>query len=129
MILEAIVYSKQLKWETKLSVDSQKELERLKADGHPLKLDGKSFIGDYEPENVRNTQLYRTLLHEFGHYVHYLRMVEHPTIQNEPLEDWELRNEKYFKVPLTEKERFAHRYADNLRQKLIENNIIPFNPL
>jgi len=34
--------------------------------------DKRYFISDYDLEKVRNTQLYRTLLHEFGHYIYYL---------------------------------------------------------
>ena len=129
IILEAVDYSKQLKWATKLSIDSQKELERLKADGHSIKQGNRFLTADYKLENVRNTQLYRTLLHEFGHYVHYLQEVERPAIDDEPIENWELRNDNYFKIPQVETEKFAHKYADTLRQKLIDNNIIPFNPI
>ena len=127
IILEAVDYSKQLKWPTKLSIDSQKELGRLKTDGHPINQNGRFFVADYKIENVRNTQLYRTLLHEFGYYVHYLQEVEHPGINDEPIESWELRNDNYFKISQIEKERFAHKYADTLRQKMVGNNNISLN--
>ena len=127
VILEAIDYDNQLKWPTKLSIDSQKELERLKTDGHPINQNGRFFVADYKIENVRNTQLYRTLLHEFGHYAHYLQEVERPAIEDEPIENWESRHNNYFKIPQIEKEKFAHKYADTLRQKMIDNNIIPFS--
>lgn len=127
IILEAVDYSKKFKWVKKLSIDTQRELERLIADGHPIKKAERFFTADYKLENVRNTQLYRTLLHEFGHYVHYLQTVEHPTIEDEPIENWELRDSHYFKISQIEKETFAHKYADTSRQRLIDNNIIPFN--
>ena len=127
IILEAVDYSKKLKWVKKLSIDSQKELERLKADGHPIIQTERFFTADFKPENVRNTQLYRTLLHEFGHYVHYLQIVKRPAIEDESMEKWELRNSYYFKISPVEKEKFAHKYADTLRQRMIDNNIIPFN--
>lgn len=127
IILEAVDYGKKMKWTTKLSIDSQKELERLKADGHPIKQNDRFFIADCKLENVRNTQLYRTLLHEFGHYVHYLQEVERPAVEDEPIESWESRIDNYFKIPQIEKENFAHKYADTLRQTMIDNNIIPFN--
>jgi hypothetical protein len=129
IILEAVDYTKRLKWAMNLSIESQKELERLKNDGHLINQNGRFFIADYKIENVRNTQLYRTLLHEFGHYVHYLREVEHPAIEDEPLERWELRHDNYFKIPQVEKEKFAHKYADTLRQKMIDNHIIPFDQM
>lgn len=127
IILEAVDYNKKFKWAAKLSIDSQKELERLKADGHPIIQTERFFTADYKPENVRNTQLYRTLLHEFGHYVHYLQVVERQATEDEPIENWELRNDSYFKIPQIEKEKFAHKYADSLRQRMIDNYIIPFS--
>lgn len=126
IILEAVDYNRKFKWEKKLSIDSQKELERLIADGHPIKQTERSFTSDLKVENVRNTQLYRTLLHEFGHYVHYLQMVERPAIEGEPIENWEIRHSNYFKMSQIEKENFAHKYAETLKQRLIDDNIIPF---
>lgn len=126
IILEAVDYNKKLKWPKKLSIDSQKELERLKADGHPIKQNGNLFIADYKLENVRSTQLYRTLLHEFGHYVHYLQVVERPAIEGEPIENRELRDSYYFRISKNEREKFAHKYADALKQRMIDDNIIPF---
>ncbi len=122
-------YSKKLKWSTSLSVDEQKELERLKADGHKFDSDGRHFICEILPENVRITQLYRTLLHEVGHYVHYLEFVERQGTEDEAFEVWESRNDKYFKIAQADKEVFAHKYADTLRQKLVEQQVIPFDPL
>jgi len=80
-----------------------------------------------KPENVRNTQLYRTLLHEFGHYVHYLTIVERPGYEDEALELCEQRWDFYNKIPAVEKEAFAHRYATNLKQLLEEKGVIPIN--
>jgi len=127
IIIEAVDYSKKLIWSTKLSVESQKELERLKLDGHPFVNDSRNFVAEYKPEHVRNTQLYRTLPHEFGHYVHYLEIVERPSSDEEDFEDWEKRYDLYFSIPSAEKENFAHRYADKLNQRLVELSIIPFD--
>lgn len=129
IIIEAQDYTKKFKWPKGLSVESQKELERLKADGHPIQLIGRFFTAPFHSENVRSTQLYRTLLHEFGHYVHYLQLVTWPGNEDESIEEWEIRYDRYFKISKTEKEQFAHRYADTLRQQLIDSHIIPFNQL
>jgi len=129
VIIEAVDYSRKLKWFKNLSVEKQKELDRLKADRHNFVYDGRHFIADLKPENVRRTQLYRTLLHEFGHYVHYLEFVERQGKADEPYEHWEQRSNNYFKMAQQDKEVFAHSYADNLRQYLIEQRIIPFEPL
>lgn len=125
IILEAIDYSKSFKWPKKLSPTALKELERLRQDGHPI-IEGKRyFTSEYQLENVRQTQLYRTLLHEFGHYVHYLNIVERPGNEEEDFETWEKRNDAYFNLSAPEKEQFAHRYADELKKVLAEKGIIP----
>ncbi|SDF18897.1 hypothetical protein [Chitinophaga filiformis] len=124
IILEAGEYPRKMKWETSLSVECQKELDRLKEDGHNFINNGKYWIADMEPENVRNTQLYRTLLHEFGHYVHYLTIVERPGLEDEDLALWEQRYNFYNTIPVVEKENLAHRYAANLRRQLEEMGVI-----
>lgn len=126
IILEAIDYTRTLKWGNKLSVDDQKDFERLKSDGHVFSRNKRYFIAEYTLKNVRNTQLYRTLLHEFGHYVHYLELVERPSTEDEEFEIREKREDNYFAIPSVEKEKYAHQYADNLREKLTKLNIIPF---
>ncbi len=126
VVLEAVNYSRALKWAKSLSVDDQQELARLRADGHAFRETGNSFVAELEPEAVRNTQLYRTLLHEFGHYVHYCRVVDHPGCADEDYETRERRWEAYHKLPWAEKESFAHRYADDLRWKLFQQRLLPF---
>jgi hypothetical protein len=126
IIIEAIDFKRKFKWTKKLSIDSQRELERLREDGHKIIDVKRHLIADYKINNVRATQLYRTLIHEFGHYVHYLEFVEIPGTDDEEYEEWEKRNDLYFKLPNSEKEKFAHKYADFLKQKLIDKKIIPF---
>lgn len=118
IIIEAIDYSKKLKWSKKLSIESQKELDRLIVDGHRFVDTRRSYEAEYEIDNVRNTQLYRTLLHEIGHYVHYLSIVVRPGTE-ENLEEWEKRHDYYFSLPSVEKEQFAHNYAEQ-KKKLIK---------
>ena len=115
IIIEAIDYSKKLKWKKKLSVENQKELNRLISDGHKFVDTGKMYEVDYVIDNVRNTQLYRTLLHEIGHYVHYLNVVVRPEVEDEDFEEWEKRSDFYFSIPSIEKEQFAHSYAEQKR--------------
>lgn len=157
VIIEAVDLDRTFKWPKKLSIDSQKELERLKEDGHKIKMSKRFYEAEYELSNIRATQLYRTLPHEFGHYVHYLEVVKRPLseIQNQinqldeqiddndtsetnPLFDkWDsLVNEykkriqeleeKYFSIPSSEKEVFAHSYADELKKDLTQRGIVPF---
>ncbi len=126
IILDSFDLTRKFKWTTKLSIDSQKELERLLEDGHEIVNDGRNFVAEYKLENVRNTQLYRTLLHEFGHYVQYLEFVVRPGNEDEDYELWEKRNDKYFEIPKEEKEKFTHKYSDNLKVELTKKKIIPF---
>lgn len=127
IILEATDYSRKLKWDKSLSIASQKELERLREDGHNFIDNGKLWIADLKPENVRNTQLYRTLLHEFGHYVHYITVVERPGQKDEEIALWEQREDQYHTISTAEKEEFAHRYATNLKHRLEKMGVIPLS--
>ncbi|MDO8897945.1 MAG: hypothetical protein Q7V19_09875 [Bacteroidales bacterium] len=126
IIIEAIDFSQSFKWAKGLSTNNRKELERLRGDGHLIIEDRKYFTAEYKIENVRNTQLYRTLLHEFGHYVHYFEIVEQPEKENEDFEEREKRENQYFKLPKADREKFAHSYAERLKITLTEKGIIPF---
>ena len=125
IILESADYSSRLKWKRRLCIEDQKELERLKADGHPFIADKRGFTAALLQKNVRNTQLYRTLL-QFGHYVQYLQMVESLSNEEEAYGKYEERWEVYKKVSKECKEKFAHGYADNLMRTLQERKLIPF---
>jgi hypothetical protein len=126
IVLEAVDFGKKLKWDKKLSLEAQKELERLRQDGHNIREGKRHFEAEYELENVRSTQLYRTLLHEFGHYVHYLEVVERPGHEEEPAEDREKRSDHYHNLPKTEREAFAHARADQWGKYLTTKGLIPF---
>jgi hypothetical protein len=128
IILDAIDFSKKIKWTSKLSIEAQQELNRLISDGHEIRNDRRHFTAFYKMEHVRSTQLYRTLPHEFGHYVQYLQYVERAAIEGEEFEQWEQRRDDYFNIPNVEKEKFAHNYADHLKAALTEQKIIPFDP-
>jgi hypothetical protein len=125
IILEATALNDSLKWTKRLSPYLQLEVERLKKDGHIFKDEKKYYSIRLFPENVRRTQLYRTLFHEFGHYVQYLNIVERAGSENEDYEDWEKRYDAYHKIKTIEKEVFANNYAYSLREKLEHRGIVP----
>ncbi len=127
VIIEAVSLDRSLKWGKKLKTEDSKELERLKEDGHKMVMGKRHFEAKYEIENIRSTQLYRTLPHEFGHYVHYLKIVEKPGTEEEDYEIWEQRWNLYNSLPSSEKEVFAHNYANKLKNKLKNKGIIPFD--
>jgi len=70
VILEAINSNKVLKWPKSQSPDGQRELERLKIDGHEIDTTKREHQIRCSLESIRSTQLYRTLPHEIGHYKH-----------------------------------------------------------
>lgn len=128
IIFEAYPVGGKLNWSKKLSVNGKEEFSRLQNDGFEFVQSKRCYEVEMSRENVRNTQLYRTLFHEFGHYIHYLDIVEKPASEDEEYEEWEKRFEYYHRsIPSSEKEVFAHTYATKLRDKLLTEGIIPFN--
>ena len=122
--LEAQNFEQPLKWSKSLTPEGAKELERLREDGHVVVTDKRQHIINSTLDTIRNTQLYRTLPHEIGHYVDYLTKVEEPSKDN--LDRWLVLNEKYHSRPSQERESFAHRYADEFRKQQIAIGAIPF---
>jgi hypothetical protein len=120
IILESQNFTKKFCWSKHISAEDRKELQRLIEDGHPLVDTGRCYEAPYELANVRNTQLYRTVLHEIGHYVQYLDVIARPAAK---AKDEEAEREKRWKVydsiPSSEKENFAHRYAEQKRQAFL----------
>ncbi len=111
IILEATNYNKPIIWDRKLSVDDKKEFRRLQEDGYEIEEDKKKFEIKLTINNVRNTQLYRTFLHELGHYFHFITT------------DYDI----YENIPKSEKEVFANKFADKMRAELEDKKVIPFD--
>jgi hypothetical protein len=109
IFLDAADTGRPLRWEKSLGPDRQKELERLQKDGHSVTITKRHHVLLRSLDSVRSTQLYRTLLHEIGHHVDY---TQGPG--------------GFWRKPSSERERFAHRYADELRARLEKNGVIPF---
>ncbi|MDR3220433.1 MAG: hypothetical protein LBU46_00250 [Candidatus Accumulibacter sp.] len=129
ILLEAMNPNEVLKWPKSMSVDRQNEFELLQQDGHVFMAGKRGYEAKLNLENVRATQLYRTLSHEFGHYVHYRQTVEIPASALSVLsgmsenERWNYYEES---INIAEKEKFAHAYADRLRADLLARGVIPF---
>ena len=128
IILEAIESNKELKWSKRLGPEATKELKRLEKDGHKIITDKRKHLIKSTLESVRNTQLYRTLTHEIGHYKHFIELVGEieDSPESETYEDYEKRENKYHNLEKSIKEKYAHNYADNLKLMLEKSNIIPF---
>ena len=124
IFFDAILPDETIKWSTSLDPDDSKEVERLTEDGHQVERSGRKFNITVSTRSARNTQLYRTLLHEVGHWFDWLSKVEEPATKGE---DWEMLERSYFSRPKAEREAFAHRYADETRELLTSKGIIPFD--
>lgn len=112
-------------WPLSLTPDQQRELSRLEADGHVIKKEKRGFKIHSTYESIRNTQLYRTVPHDVGHYVDYLTFKAGAAIKHGSEEFWDLYGAK----PGKDKEDFAHRYADEFRELMRSTGNFPFRQL
>jgi hypothetical protein len=127
VLLEAVDPVATWEWSRNLSPTDSVEVERLKADGHSLEDTGKRLVFRSTLQAIRVTQLYRSLLHEIGHWVDWLEKVVRPANLNSDLRD--ALEDRYFASSKQEREVFAHRYADSLRKSLVAAGHIPFPPV
>lgn len=120
VIIEAQDLSRPMRWPRKLSLDRQAEIDRLREGGHRVEEDRRGYTIHLAEHSVRQTILYRTLLHELGHWVDWLTKVKR-------VSDSDV--DRYFARPVSERESYAHAYADRLAERLRHNGIIPFATL
>lgn len=123
ILLDAIEADSVIDWSAGLALDDQVELDRLRADGHVVERVGNRYRIHVAPDSARRTQLFRTLLHEIGHWFDWLEKVEAPAMRGE---DFGTLVEHYFARPQAEREAFAHRYADSMGNALTNAGLIPF---
>lgn len=99
IIMEAVNLEKGTKFKNKgISPFFKREIELLRQEGNHIINDGKYIIINKSFESARNTQLFRTLLHEIGHFVYYK--------QGKNIKNHE------------ENEDFANRYAASIKKLL-----------
>lgn len=126
IVLEAQNLTKSYKWTKFLSPENQLEFQRLLKDGHQITETKRHFIIQSSLESIRNTQLYRTFFHEWGHYVQFLRFMEGFNEEKDE-EAYDHQWRLYHKIPKQDKEAFAHRYATKLKEALHKQSLIPFS--
>lgn len=115
VILDALPPGISIRWKKSLGPQGTSELERLREDGHRIRTTTRNHIIEPTLDSIRNTQLFRTVIHEIGHFV-----------------DW--RNswtdeeaETAFDTKTShDKEAFAHAYAERLGERLKRFGVIPF---
>ncbi len=124
IFLEAMPTESKIVWSTSLNPERASELQRLEQDGHTLERAGKKQYVYTNATAIRQTQLFRTVTHEVGHWVDYLEKVERPG--DKGIEPYDILEDRYFARPKQEREAFAHRYADELGDRLKAIGVIPF---
>ncbi|WP_156970493.1 hypothetical protein [Andreprevotia chitinilytica] len=98
-------------WGKSIDPELTRELERLRRDGHEVRNTRRGLEIRVTPTSLRNTALYRTLLHELGHHVDYQRSTE---------DEWDQKTR-------TEKEDYAHKYALEAYTLLAKQGVLPFD--
>lgn len=100
-------------WRSSIDTESARELERLRQDGHTIRNTRRGIEIRPMATTLRNTVLYRTLLHEIGHHVDYKRSSK---------VEWEVKTR-------SAKEDYAHRYARELYERVSKHVALPFAPI
>lgn len=126
IILEAMNPADRWQWPVSLTPDDEKELDRLREDGHRVTMDNRYHKIERTLASIRSTQLYRTLLHEVGHYVDWLTHLVNPSSASIDEAEEERIRTVWDAKPIQEREAFAHRYAAETRAELVNKGIIPF---
>jgi hypothetical protein len=119
VIIEAVNPSRPIKHGKSLSPVDIDEIERLRIDGHQVLPRNRNHTVVSTLENCRTTQLYRTLLHEIGHWLDFLEKVKRPAaaFENDLNTDaYENLLVRYHGRPSQEREQYAHAYAERVRQ-------------
>jgi hypothetical protein len=124
--LEAQPVNLTYKIENSVSAEVMRELTMLEREGHDVRRTRRHYTIQSPPEAIRTTQLFRTLLHEIGHYVDFLEKVVRPSQAPNAPDDL---HHLYFARPAMEREHFAERYANSIRDTLAAKGVIPFEPL
>jgi hypothetical protein len=123
LMLDAVNQGFNMNWSAALAPEDQVELARLREDGHSIERVGNRYAISVSNLSARNTQLFRTVLHEIGHWFDWLEKVETPAARGADIREL---IDNYFARPQSEREAFAHRYADSMKSQLSKNGAIPF---
>ena len=126
IVLEAQELGASLRRSKHMNLEDRAEYERLIGDGHSFVETKRHFEAHLAEEGIRNTKLYRTLLHELGHLADYHQKVLSEETALDP--DQDVAGYLYFSSPTSEREVFAHRFAENLSRSLRAVGKIPFVP-
>ena len=102
-----------IRWENSIDPAHARELDRLREDGHDVHSTRRGIEIRVTANSLRNTVLYRTLLHELGHHIDHKRCDG---------DNWSSKTQ-------SAKEDYAHRYALELKAFLSMQAAWPFAPI
>lgn len=111
-------------WGTSISPSDQRELDRLVAAADQVEHSRRGHDLRFGLEGVRRVQLFHSLPHEIGHWADMYEHVERPALDD--FDEWERLWDRYFQRPGTEREEFAHRYAEEAVTDLRKSGSVPF---
>jgi hypothetical protein len=125
----AIYIESQMPWlywsfPRKQTLEEQGEFERMQHLAGGYETDRRRHWFRWEVLNLRRWLLYHTLIHEVGHWVHYLSKVVVPEKNGEG--DFDQLWDRYHQHPSSEQESFAHRFSDEWRDELVRRSMLPF---
>ncbi|MBE9029433.1 hypothetical protein IQ266_06605 [filamentous cyanobacterium LEGE 11480] len=127
--LEAQSLKQPLSWGRSLTPYDVKELDRLRTDGHLIHQTKRGYQITSTAISMRNTILFRTVLHELGHYIDWLQSVIWPTSELADQLEVERIEQAFTTKPSQMKEEFAHRYAIEQFTDLQRQGKLPFQPI
>jgi len=113
-----------LSWSKSIQPDTQRELDRLQADGHRIVQTKRAIEIHMTAASLRATTLFRTVLHEVGHYVDWTRSSR---LVKGSKEEVEAAQRAFRTKPSTMKEDFAHRFAAETLDRLKQRGQAPFH--
>jgi hypothetical protein len=124
--IEAAKKNNVIKWSKSLTPFEDKELNALESDGHRINQNKRGYEIITSPNTIRNTQLYRTLPHEIGHAIDYLKNSLEPCIEADSEQEEDYIRNVFHSKPSLDKEEYANRYAKEFNEKWTEKGCIPF---
>ena len=125
ILLEAQPAPLTAKWDRHLNPSEQSSFDRHMREASEAMQNRRGWTLQFDLTAIREVQLYWTLLHEIGHWVHYMGAIVLPQICS--YDDAEDQWNRYWNGPSREREYKADAYAGSFAQALRQQGIIPFD--
>ncbi|MBX7220195.1 MAG: hypothetical protein K1Y36_09640 [Blastocatellia bacterium] len=129
IFLDAQNQHRSLRWSRSLDPEDAAEFQRLCDDGHRVEEDKRGFTLHLTLDSIRQTQLFRSFLHEIGHLVDRVEHLYKPLTETDDEQEQKYLTEKYDSKPRRDKETYAHRYASETFNRLKSMSLVPFERL